>query len=99
MTFEEKYNQCVLAARKFIEDIQRIDKSLKVVVVVENGQISLIQTSSEAWNLAEPLGILKISQVRIEEQEKRLFARRMDVTEMMNKLGEVSKPVDKEKLN
>lgn len=97
MTFEEKYNQCVLKARKFIEEIQQIDDSLKVVVIVENGQISLIQTSSEAWNLAEPLGLLKISQVRMEEQEKRLFARRMDVTEMMDRLPESIQ--DKEKLN
>lgn len=97
LSFEEKYNQCVLKARKFIEEIQQIDESLKVVVVVENGQISLIQTSSEAWNLAEPIGVLRISQVRMEEQEKRLFARRMDVTEMMNRLSQ--EVVEKEKLN
>jgi len=97
LTFEEKYNQCVLKARKFVEEIQQIDPEFRVIVMVESGEISSLESSGKPYDSAMIIGMLKVFQIRVEEQERIMFNRRREVTDIMNRLSDVK--VEKEKLN
>lgn len=99
LTIEEKRNFCALKMSQFIDQIKRMDPDIKVLIIVDNGEISMCDSTNRS-NLSEAFGLLKVTEIRLEEQEKRLFNRRQDVQEAIDKVtNENVKIVKKESMN
>ena len=84
LTFEEKYNTCATKCQKLLDEIHKIDPTLKVLLIVDNGEISLLQ-SSNPKDLSEAFGLIEVTKLRIQEQERRIFNRRADVQDHINR--------------
>jgi len=101
MTFEEKCNAAVLETAKYIEKIRQIDPSLNALVIVDNGEISLLNCTHPK-NTAIGLGLLDVARIRLEYREREVFAQRMFVQEKIDEMKEQQhqqNPVRKDKLN
>lgn len=99
MTFEEKVNRCAMLCHKLNSDINKIDPRLKVLVIVEDGEVSIVDTSNPK-DLSEALGLLEVTKIRVIEQEKRQFSRRADVQEQIDKVSEkLNENIDKNSFN